>query len=148
MEMGMIRKREALYYMKSKEIHQSLPAGMSDREMRSCRRALLLQRRRIYKMRLVLLAVSATVCMIAICAVSYRSIRTSAGSGFKYYTSVTVESGETLWDIADEYIDYAHYKNRNSYITEVQSINHLDDNCSITAGQTLILPYYSSIYIK
>ena len=98
-------------------------------------------------LRSVLLAVLATACMIFICAVSYRSIRTNASSGFKYYTSVTVENGETLWDIADEYVDYNYYKNKNSYITEVQRINHLDENCCLVAGQTIILPYYSSQYI-
>ena len=96
--------------------------------------------------RTVLAALLATVFMICICAVSYRSIMTNASSGFKYYTSVTVESGETLWEIADEYIDYNYYKNKNSYITEVKSINHLDDNCSLMEGQVIVLPYYSSHY--
>lgn len=139
MAMGM-RAKKKLY---KKNIYE-----MSDSELRSCRRALLLRRARINKVMLVLFAVLASVCMIFICAVSYRSIRTSASSGFKYYTSVTVENGETLWDIADEYVDYNYYKNKNSYITEVQGINHLDENCSISAGQILILPYYSSQYIK
>lgn len=121
---------------------------MNASKLKSCQRALLLRRERISKVMPVLFAVLATVGMISICAVSYRSIRTSASSGFKYYTSVTVENGETLWDIADEFIDYNYYKNKNSYITEVQNINHLDENCSIDAGQILILPYYSSQYIK
>ena len=95
-----------------------------------------------------LLTVFITVCMIFACVVSYRSVRTSASSGFKYYTSLTVESGETLWDIVDSYVDYEHYKNKNSYITEVQSINHLDENCSLDAGQIIILPYYSGQYVK
>lgn len=89
----------------------------------------------------------ATVGMILICTLSYRSIRTSASSGFKYYTSVTVESGMTLWGLADEYIDYNYYKDRDSYIAEVKSINHLDDNGSLIAGQMLVLPYYSNEYI-
>lgn len=121
---------------------------MSDSELRSCRRALMLRKARINKLMMILFALLASVGMIFVCAVSYRSIRTSASSGFKYYTSVTVENGETLWDIADEYVDYNYYKNKNSYITEVQGINHLNDNCSISAGQILILPYYSSQYIK
>lgn len=111
-------------------------------------RILLLQREYMDKVLPALFAVLTTVCMIFICAMSYRSIRINANSGFKYYTSVTVENGETLWDIADEFVDYGYYKNKNSYITEVQRINHLDENCSIDAGQILILPYYSSQYIK
>ncbi len=121
---------------------------LNGRKFKSCQRALLLRRERINKMMPVLLAALAAFCMIFICAVSDRSIRTNASSGFKYYTSLTVEDGETLWDIADDYVDYNHYKNKNSYITEVQSINHLDENCSIDAGQILILPYYSSQYIR
>lgn len=121
---------------------------MNSSKLKSCQRALLLRRERISRVMPVLFAVLTTVGMISVCAVSYRSIRTSASSGFKYYTSVTVENGETLWDLADEFIDYNYYKNKNSYITEVQNINHLDENCSIDAGQILILPYYSSQYIK
>lgn len=89
----------------------------------------------------------ATVGMILICTLSYRSIKTSANSGFKYYTSVTVESGMTLWGLADEYIDYNYYKDRDSYIAEVKNINHLDEKGSLIAGQRLVLPYYSNEYI-
>ncbi len=120
---------------------------MNDRELRSYKRMLRLRRERMNKAGLLIL-LFATVCMILAGALSYRSIRTNASSGFKYYTSVTVEGGETLWDIVEGYIDYSHYKNRNSYIEEVRSINHLDEDCSIMAGQMLILPYYSSEYVK
>ena len=92
--------------------------------------------------------VLAVACVIMTGAIFYSSIRSHAGSGFKYYTRVTVEVGETLWSLADEYIDYDHYKDKNKYIYEVQSINHLDDDCTITAGQTLIVPYYSEEYVE
>lgn len=103
--------------------------------------------RRSARIRRFALAALATLCGILICTLSYRSIRTSASSGFKYYTSVIVESGTTLWKLADDYIDYDYYKDRNSYISEVKSINHLDEEGSITEGQILILPYYSNEYI-
>lgn len=141
-------KNETLHDMKCVKMNQANFRDRNGRGLGNSRRVLFFQRQRRYKIRPVLFATLATVCMILICAVSYRSIRTNAGSGFKYYTSVTVENGETLWDIANEYVDYNYYKSRNSYITEVQHINHLDENCSITAGQILILPYYSSQYIN
>ena len=34
------------------------------------------------------------------------------------------------------------------YIAEVQSINHLAEEDSIRAGQTLIVPYYSYDFVK
>lgn len=116
---------------------------MDDRECRRAGRAARLRKERVRKAKLMIAGLSAALCMVCVCTLSYRSIRTSASNGFKYYTSVSVESGETLWSLADKYIDYNFYKDRNSYIAEVKRINHLDDNCSIRAGQTLILPYYS-----
>lgn len=120
---------------------------MSDRELKRYERVLRLRRERREKAVMGFFAVLATVCMITICAVSYGSIRSDASSGFKYYTSVTVEAGESLWDIAEEYIDYDYYKDRNDYITEVKNINHLDAQGSILAGQSLILPYYSVEFV-
>ena len=67
---------------------------------------------------------------------------------FKYYTQVTVAYGETLWDLSDSYIDYEEYKDKNAYIAEVRSINHLSDENGVRAGQTLIVPYYSYDFVK
>lgn len=120
---------------------------MNDRELRSYRRVLRLRRERRRKTLAVSLTAIATFCMIMIFAVSYSTIKSSANSGFKYYTRITVEAGESLWDIADEFIDYDIYESKNSYITEVQSINHLDESGTIVAGQTLVVPYYSSEFV-
>ena len=48
----------------------------------------------------------------------------------------------------DDYINYDEYKNKKEYIAEVQSINHLAEEDSIRAGQTLIVPYYSYDFVK
>ena len=59
----------------------------------------------------------------------------------KYYKSITVESGDTLWDIAGEYIS-EEYASKNDYIKEVRTINQLNSN-KINAGAKLCLPYYA-----
>lgn len=120
---------------------------MDEREARRYKRVLRLRRERRRKCLTMTIAAFAAFCMILICAASYGSISTSANDGFKYYTSVTVEAGESLWDISSTYMD-EHYDSRDSYIAEVCSINHLDESGSIRAGQTLIVPYYSSEYIR
>lgn len=120
---------------------------MSDRELKHYGWVLRLRRERRRKAAAVIFTVLATVCIIMIFAISYDSIRSDASSGFKYYTQVTVEAGENLWDIAEEYIDYDFYKDKNSYIAEVRSINHLDADGNIVAGQSLILPYYSMEFV-
>lgn len=121
---------------------------MNDREYRIYKRNI--RRHRELKRKLTLFA--ATLCLIMICAISYHSIKSSATSGdsmnFKYYTSITVQDGETLWSIADDYIDYSQYKNKNAYIAEVMNINQLADASDIISGQKLTVPYYSSEFVK
>ena len=120
---------------------------MDERELRRFARVIRLRRERRRKCLTFTAAVFAAICMILICAISYSSISSSANEGFKYYTCVTVEAGESLWDIAAAHMD-GHYDSRDSYIAEVRSINHLDEAGTIIVGQTLIIPYYSSEYIQ
>lgn len=120
---------------------------MSDRELRNCRRALRLRRERRRKMLVMSVAVAATLCMIVICAAFYGSIKANASSDYKYYTDIVVEPGESLWTLAEEYVNYDHYRDINCYINEVRSINHLAEESCLTAGQILIVPYYSVEYI-
>jgi len=115
---------------------------MNDRELRAYRRNLKLRRERRHKMFVSAITLVATLCVILVCALSHSSFKSNASSDFKYFTNITVATEETLWDIAEEYIDYEHYDDKDSYISEVKHINHLDDNC-IFAGQILIIPYYA-----
>lgn len=121
---------------------------MTDRELRAYKRRL--RRQREIRRRCMMLLM--TFCLVMVCAVSYHSIKSSANTGddlnFKYYTNITVGYGETLWEIADEYIDYDQYKDKNAYIEEVRSINHLDADATIKAGQYLVVPYFSSDFVK
>ena len=121
--------------------------NMSEREQRKLIRVLRLRRERKRKCIVLSVAAFATFCMILVCAISYNSISSNANDGFKYYTSVIVEAGESLWDIAGDHID-GHYDSRDSYIAEIRSINHLDENGTVIAGQILIVPYYSSEYVQ
>ncbi len=120
---------------------------MSDRELRHYGRVLRLRRERRRKAAAASLTVLFTICVIIICAISYGTIKSNASGGFKYYTSVTVEAGENLWNMADKYIDYDFYKDKNSYIAEVLSINHLDADQALVPGQNLVVPYYSLEFV-
>ena len=97
-------------------------------------------RSRFIKLALCLAIFAATAAVI----IAVKSNRTTADESLelnKYYTSITVESGDTLWDIACEY-KKSETSDINSYIDEIKSINNLvtDD---ITAGQDLIIVYYA-----
>jgi len=122
---------------------------MTDRELRAYKR----NKRRQREIRRRCLTIIATVCLVLIGALSYHAIQSNASTGqeeinFKYYKNITVQYGETLWDIADDYMDQDEYRNKAQYIAEVKNMNHLDDACSIKAGQKLIVPYYSNEFVK
>lgn len=61
---------------------------------------------------------------------------------YKYYTSVLVEQGDSLWSIAQENMT-PEYERIEEYIREVRSLNHLCGD-HIHAGEYLILPKYHS----
>jgi LysM repeat protein len=62
---------------------------------------------------------------------------------YKYYTSIQVESGDTLWSIADKYAS-SEYSDRDTYMKELLALNHLSDT-TIHSGQYLTVAYYSDI---
>ena len=62
----------------------------------------------------------------------------------KYYTSVTVHSGESMWSIAADYYSDEHYSSMNSYIAEICKLNHIARAEDLKAGESLIIPYYST----
>ncbi|MCM1252656.1 MAG: LysM peptidoglycan-binding domain-containing protein [Clostridium sp.] len=64
---------------------------------------------------------------------------------YKYYKSITVSTEDTLWSIAQEYMDTAHYQSVDDYIKEVRQMNHLQGD-TITYGCHLVIPYYTDEY--
>ncbi|MCD8300489.1 MAG: LysM peptidoglycan-binding domain-containing protein [Clostridiales bacterium] len=55
------------------------------------------------------------------------------------YTSVCIAPGDTLWSIADEYMD-SGWSDKESYIEDIRAINHLTDD-DIQAGAYIVVPY-------
>lgn len=59
------------------------------------------------------------------------------------YTSIKIESGDTLWTIAEEYM-CSEYDDVNDYIKDVKEINGLYSDV-IHAGNYLMVPYYEVV---
>ena len=59
----------------------------------------------------------------------------------KYYTSIEVAPGDSLWNIAEEYMDDS-YETIYDYIDELKGINGLKSS-KIQAGQYLTVSYYN-----
>lgn len=60
----------------------------------------------------------------------------------KYYKSIEVSKGDTLWSIAAENFDTEHYKNIQEYVKEIKEMNAMKSD-HIVSGSCLIIPYYA-----
>ena len=89
------------------------------------------------------------IALVFIFTLSYHAIISHATENntevsFKYYKSIEINTGDSLWAIAETYAG-EQYTSTQDYIDEVMHINHLSDE-SLIAGQYLIVPYYSTEY--
>ena len=93
------------------------------------------------------MAISAIVILTGMILLG-TGIRAFAGSTHSsqelhtYYTSIEVEQGDTLWDIAQEYT-FGTGIHTQDYIEEVCTLNHLSDPENIHEGNCIVIPYYS-----
>ena len=85
-----------------------------------------------------------TICFTNLFPINAEASLEQGEMVYKYYTCVTVQAGETLWDIANVYIS-DEFSSIQKYIDEVKSINQLRTD-KIYAGEELIVPYYSLEY--
>lgn len=105
----------------------------------------IIKRNRIVKRRIYLTILSA--CVIIIGGFIFGSIFSSAknpasdSSQCKYYKSITIEKGDSLWSIAEEYCDDCN--DTKTYISEVKQLNGLASDI-IHEGQHLIISYYDT----
>lgn len=93
------------------------------------------------------LAAVGTFVFILISVVSANAVIARAGQGMektyeKRYTGIEVERGETVWDIAQEYV-VPGYTTVDDMIQEIRFINGLDEECSVQSGMFLMIPYYA-----
>lgn len=107
--------------------------------------------RRQREMRKNFLMFVMTVCLIITCSISLNGFRSNAKddsvkTSYKYYKSITIDNNDTLWSIAEEYMDKEHYDSVNDYINEVKNMNSLTSD-EIQYGEYLIIPYYDDTFV-
>lgn len=120
-------------------------------DVRSERRILKNKIRRQREMKKNFLILAMTVCLIVTCSISLSGFRSNAKDdstevSYKYYKSIAVTGHDTLWSIAEEYMDEEHYDSITDYIEEVKSMNSLTSD-TIHYGEYLIIPYYDSDFV-
>lgn len=117
-------------------------------DIRSERRIRNNRIRRRREMRKNFLMFVMTLCLIVTTSVAVSSFRSNAKNDasketYKYFKSIVVSESDTLWSIAETYMDEEHYDSVNEYIREVMRINSLK-NDAIYADAHLIVPYYAT----
>ena len=120
-------------------------------ERRSERRIRVNRMKRRRELRKHILTLVLTFVLVITCSMMFFTVKTKAQNRdeavyYKYYKSITVSRGDSLWIYAAEYADEDHYDSYQNYIDEVLQMNGLSSE-SITAGQHLIVPYYSAEFV-
>lgn len=112
-----------------------------DRKERLRRR----RQKQVAKQKMVLLLL--TVLIITIGSIVFGSIFSSAkgrdkGTQYKYFKSITIEQGDSLWSIAQEYCT-DEYESVHEYMSELKQVNDLNSE-TIHAGQHLLVAYFDT----
>ena len=95
----------------------------------------------------------AACLMVMICSlcfstflVSAHADRGEAPGSFKYYKSIVIQPGDTLWEIAEEY-KTSDCDSTEEYVEVLKEMNSLDTD-TIHSGQNLMIAYNSTEFIE
>ena len=109
-------------------------------------RVLMIKKRQLAKRRMILLLAALFVITVGsiVCGSIFSSAKNPASDipQYKYYKSITIEQGDSLWSIAQEYRS-SEYKDVQEYIDEIVQLNGLTSK-TIHEGQHLIVAYYDT----
>ncbi|MFV0464869.1 MAG: LysM peptidoglycan-binding domain-containing protein [Lachnospiraceae bacterium] len=91
----------------------------------------------------IFMAVVLTFLLVSSLLESTQTQAAAQYSTEKCYTSLQIEEGDTLWEIAETYCGGSN-ANIQKYVTELKMLNHIQED-QITAGEYLVIPYYEVI---
>ncbi len=98
----------------------------------------------ISRWKLVIVVAVVMFAVFATCKTGGDATETTAGTAAKkYYTTITVEEGDSLWSIAQEYMT-EEYHTTEEYIEEVMFTNNLKSDVIVT-GTHLLVPFYEVV---
>lgn len=121
---------------------RTLKPDMDRMELRARRQAMQRKKQQQGQIRMLVAAIliTAAVVFLIIHFCSTASARELDSGRVKYYTSIQIHTGDSLWSIAEEYIS-EEYHSVPEYIEELKRVNHLK-NDTIHSGKYLVVSYY------
>lgn len=105
-----------------------------------------LRKKKLFQIRCTICMTILFISIISILSVFPAKAKTTTNSqvnSCKYYKSIQIKKGDSLWSIAKENMDYEHYSTVKAYLNEIKTSNSITSN-TIIAGAYIIIPYYSS----
>ena len=114
---------------------------ISERANESLRKREVVVRRQKKVLAIVLLIFVSLGVLLGTSMNALASSKADVASYNKYYKSVRIEAGDTLWTIADEYIADLNI-DKQEYIAEICEINDIYED-EIHAGDYVVVAYYS-----
>lgn len=122
---------------------------MTMRQKRELQKRMKERRIRVIVTSFITVGLAILVACTAVNSYKEKQYKEELSQYYKYFTSVEVNWGDTVWTIYDkvceDYPETATY-HRDDFIKEVRSINHLNYDYDITSGENIVIPYFSSIY--
>lgn len=97
---------------------------------------------------------SAAVLLIILCSFGFGSFFSKAHDSFahdpmniKYYKSIQIKAGDSIWSIAETYMD-ENYDSVYAYMDELVSLNNIDTTelDHLQEGDYLTVTYYDSAH--
>lgn len=119
-------------------------------ERTNSRISILREERQLH--RLIIICVVTVFVIFTTCALfgnlltSAHDSRESEPVNFKYYKSVVIQPGDTLWNIAETYIT-EDYNSVPAYVKALKELNSLSSD-EIQAGHHLMIAYNDTQFIR
>lgn len=107
------------------------------------RRIRIIRRRRAQRRRILRLAAALLVALFLwLILTGFTAAHTERQPVYRYYSAVTVRSGDTLWGIAQQHLS-KEYSSVRAYMKDIMEVNDMKTD-AVYYGQKIILPYYST----
>ncbi len=101
-------------------------------------------RKRMTKKEMIrLFIVTAVLVVIAVIFLSRNRVIAHEPDRTPYYRAVTVQKGDSLWSIAEEYAPAQDNRSLSEYVEDLRSINKLRRDAPLQVGQSLLVVYYA-----
>lgn len=110
------------------------------------------RRREVFREKFILMVIAAIAAVCGSIIVGNRLVDAHGNAqespvNYKYYKSVEVHSGDTLWDIATQYTKADSHEVVIEYVKELKEINGLNSD-TINEGQYLTVAYHSTEFVE